>query len=484
MTDNLLDTENGDESTISQEEVNNSSLYLDEKDSRGIHLLKRIEKYPNLPEDEFVSIDCGNSNYNKLLLGKYEINKLGQIRNVKTKLVLSPTKEEHGYTRISLKIIPIMLVHRLVAFTFLVNPDIKTYCIVNHIDHVRDNNKLSNLEWVTFAENGNRDKGKYSNISENKLMQYIAIDEDGNELFMINKINNRGYNVKAISTVVCSKCKYKGYYWKRSRLSRKEVTLNLIGYSGNIDDYEWYEHWKYPDVYVCKEGFIRKGNKILCTPTKEGYININIGKGHGKTYRAHRVIAEFIIGRDLEEGEVVDHINTIKHDNSFSNLRITNSIGNMNNPLTVNKITKRKIIASLYGDYIGYYSPKELFNIIGRHKNEIKRLQMFDKVNVIDKKYICILPGDKEMLYKKMSTVTYVFSSDKKKVLGAYFKNLDKISGMFGLSKSTIQAHIKTGKPLKTGEYILKGPEAVELVLSFGHGTAANFNPDDDKDNN
>ena len=35
--------------TENQDEVNNSSLYLDETDSNGISLLKRIEKYPDLP---------------------------------------------------------------------------------------------------------------------------------------------------------------------------------------------------------------------------------------------------------------------------------------------------------------------------------------------------------------------------------------------------------------------------------------------------
>lgn len=42
-------------------------------------------------------------------------------------------------------------VHRLVAIHFIPNPDNKPF--VNHIDRDKRNNHISNLEWVTEAEN-------------------------------------------------------------------------------------------------------------------------------------------------------------------------------------------------------------------------------------------------------------------------------------------------------------------------------------------
>lgn len=48
-------------------------------------------------------------------------------------------------------IVKMKLIHRLVAISFLLNNQNKTQ--VNHIDGNKQNNILSNLEWVTHSEN-------------------------------------------------------------------------------------------------------------------------------------------------------------------------------------------------------------------------------------------------------------------------------------------------------------------------------------------
>ena len=46
------------------------------------------------------------------------------------------------------------LVHRLVALHFIDNPEGKAE--VNHINHIRSDNRAENLEWLTKSENNKK----------------------------------------------------------------------------------------------------------------------------------------------------------------------------------------------------------------------------------------------------------------------------------------------------------------------------------------
>ena len=70
---------------------------------------------------------------------------------------LKHRKRKNGYMRITLfnnGNHKEFLIHRLLALHFIPNPENKP-CI-DHLDSVRDNNNLKNLEWVTVAENCRR----------------------------------------------------------------------------------------------------------------------------------------------------------------------------------------------------------------------------------------------------------------------------------------------------------------------------------------
>lgn len=58
--------------------------------------------------------------------------------------------ERNGYLRVKINS-KTYSVHRLIAETFLANPEMKPQ--VNHIDMDRGNNRVENLEWVTASEN-------------------------------------------------------------------------------------------------------------------------------------------------------------------------------------------------------------------------------------------------------------------------------------------------------------------------------------------
>lgn len=98
--------------------------------------------------------------------GFYEINELGQVRSVdrivETKdgsirkykgKELKPSIDQGRYAMIGLHkngILKMMTVHRLVAETFLPNPD--NLPEVHHKNHDKKDNRARNLAWVTIDE--------------------------------------------------------------------------------------------------------------------------------------------------------------------------------------------------------------------------------------------------------------------------------------------------------------------------------------------
>ena len=94
---------------------------------------------------------------------KYEVSNLGRVRSCPRNtsglgradyLIMKQSKDKGGYMTIGLMMNgkkSRSRVHRLVASSFIPNPEGKEF--VNHIDGVKDNNILSNLEWSTPSEN-------------------------------------------------------------------------------------------------------------------------------------------------------------------------------------------------------------------------------------------------------------------------------------------------------------------------------------------
>lgn len=84
---------------------------------------------------------------------RYEISNLGNVRCENKLVKCKPMKS--GYVRVSIKMdtgyTERFFLHKLVATYFIENPENKKE--VNHIDGIKNNNIVSNLEWVTPKEN-------------------------------------------------------------------------------------------------------------------------------------------------------------------------------------------------------------------------------------------------------------------------------------------------------------------------------------------
>lgn len=109
----------------------------------------------------------------------YSVSDTGQVKNDITGYILKPAIQQ-GYAHVTLYIDKKgkrMKIHRLVAMAFIPNPDNKPY--VNHIDGVRNNNNVDNLEWVTASENTQHavDTGLFLPTREKSVTQFSLSGE-------------------------------------------------------------------------------------------------------------------------------------------------------------------------------------------------------------------------------------------------------------------------------------------------------------------
>ena len=88
---------------------------------------------------------------------RYAINTLGRIYSAVSNRWLSKTRTNSVYLQCRLDN-KTFRIHRLVALTFIPNP--LNLPEVNHKDENKHNNDVSNLEWVTSAENMQHSHGK------------------------------------------------------------------------------------------------------------------------------------------------------------------------------------------------------------------------------------------------------------------------------------------------------------------------------------
>ncbi len=82
----------------------------------------------------------------------YNIGRVKSLFSRKERILFTST-DRRGYPRVTLCVHGrrTIRIHRLVAQTFITNPENKREC--NHKDGVKLNNNVNNLEWVTSSEN-------------------------------------------------------------------------------------------------------------------------------------------------------------------------------------------------------------------------------------------------------------------------------------------------------------------------------------------
>tara|TARA_R110002012_G_C11289114_1_gene571746 strand:- start:25 stop:501 length:477 start_codon:yes stop_codon:yes gene_type:complete len=116
----------------------------------------------------------------------------GRVQNKKTKRIMKPAQISNGYNRIGLfkdGKQETSAIHRLVALHYIPNPENKLQ--VDHINRIRNDNRVENLRWVTHSENRQNTGQNKSNTSGHK---YISYDRSAKNWRFTKRINYKKYN--------------------------------------------------------------------------------------------------------------------------------------------------------------------------------------------------------------------------------------------------------------------------------------------------
>lgn len=151
--------------------------------------------------------------------GLYLINKKGDVYSTHYKRLLKPIFDKDGYVKCTLtkEGKPHYLrVHRLVVENFIPNP--KNKPSVNHLNGIKWDNRLENLEWCTTSENASH----AYNTGLSEKSRIAASMTHGYRHHLIHKVTGEVLNFNSLKQASSFLGKYDGYL--KDKLRRRTLT--------------------------------------------------------------------------------------------------------------------------------------------------------------------------------------------------------------------------------------------------------------------
>lgn len=149
--------------------------------------------------------------------GYYEVSNMGNVRRKKSKTfykdgrvanfsqtVLKPTLNHKGYKRVYLSVNSkkySKYIHRLVAETFI--DDTENKRTVNHINGIKTDNRVVNLEWMTNSENLKH--AFHTGLFDNRNKKFSGSGNPSSKLIKEEVLEIRKLKNNGVSTVTLSK---------------------------------------------------------------------------------------------------------------------------------------------------------------------------------------------------------------------------------------------------------------------------------------
>lgn len=261
-----------------------------------------MEEWRDLPEE--------------MRLSKYQVSSFGRFRNKNTMRISRVEARPDGYMRVGTidddNKTNGRMVHILVAIAFIHNPENKP--TVDHINGIRDDNRVGNLRWATHQEQASNRK----TVLTHKGREIYQLSLGSEIIRKWNKIKDAAIALGISKSNISSCCQGKhhsigGFKWK---------------YCDNIDILDG-EVWKkvpldesYEEAYASNIGRIRCNNKISYgNKSNQGYMKIYVlHAGKRKSAMVHRLVCFTFHGLPPEGKDQVNHKDGNKENNKANNL--------------------------------------------------------------------------------------------------------------------------------------------------------------------